>query len=443
MVVLELTPAPKRRGRRVALLAWYPPDNPALPPFIPNMGMYMVAAAVNAAGLDGVELRIWDERTRSAEAVAAEVAAFDPDIVAGSAFLWSLPHLARVMVALAKDDPGRLMVLGGPSARPNMLAHAPFAALAACLDVLVEGEGEAPFPLLVAATDRSPQGLRRLPGLTIRQGDVWHKTAPPPRAVMDTLASPYAQNLIPPGGIGLMETYRGCPFTCSFCEWGVMEAPKNTLTPPRIAAEWQAMAALGLRAVLLADAGLNLNGSAFTALRQAAAETGFLKDRALIAEVYPKALTEDHLRFLEGVGAPHIGIGLQSFDDAVLRHVERKFDPSRLGGLLGALRSVASVTTEIIMGLPGDTPDRFRASFDRARSLGTGLRVYHCAVLPSALMARAPESDAMVYDPVTLRMQSCRGWPEDSIDRTARFLSDEAMAAGGAVGDYFWVFPPA
>lgn len=432
----------KRSGRRVALVAWYPPDNPALPPFIPNMGLYMVAAAVQAAGLAGLDLRIWDERERGPDVVAAEIAAFDPDIVAGSAFLWSLPQIAQVMVALAQDDPSRLIVLGGPSARPNMLGHAPFSALDAVCDVLVEGEGEAPFPALVAATDRSMAGLAQIPGLTLRREGVWRQGNPGARAVMDDLASPYAQGLIPAGGIGLLETYRGCPFTCSFCEWGVMEAPRNVLSPDRIGGEFDAMARLGLGAVLLADAGLNLNASGFNALKAAEEETGFLKDRALIAEVYPKALTEDHLRFLEGVGAPHIGIGLQSFDDAVLRHVERKFDPGRLGGLLGALRSVAAVTTEIIMGLPGDTPERFLTSFERARALGTGLRVYHCAVLPSALMARAPVSDEMVYDPVSLRMRSCRGWPGDSIDRMARRLTDEAAAAGGASGDYFWVFPP-
>jgi radical SAM superfamily enzyme YgiQ (UPF0313 family) len=222
-----------------------------------------------------------------------------------------------------------------------------------------------------------------------------------------------------------------------------MEAPKNVLSSDRIAGEFTAMADLGLGALLLADAGLNLNAKAFAALRRAADETGFLTNRALIAEVYPKSLTEEHVRFLEQVGAPHIGVGLQSFDDATLRHVERKFDPSRLGGLLDVLRSVASVTTEIIMGLPGDTPDQFLKSFARARALGTGLRVYHCAVLPSALMARAPASDLMEYDEVSLKMRSCRGWPSDSIDRMARRLHDEAAAAGGAIGDYFWVFPPA
>ena len=434
----------KRTGRRVALLAWYPPDNPALPPFIPNMGMYMVAAALTAANLDGLDLRIWDERTRSPAEVAQEIAAFDPDVIGGSAFLWSLPALQETLVPLMEDDPTRLLVLGGPSARPNMLALAPFARLARQVDVLVQGEGEAAFADLIATRDRSPAGLGSLRGLTLRHADgPWRANPDGPRAVMDQLASPYRQGLIPAGGIGLLETYRGCPFTCSFCEWGVMEAPKNVLSTARIAGEFTAMDDLGLGAVLLADAGLNLNAQAFAALRRAADETGFLTNRALIAEVYPKALTEDHIRFLETVGAPHIGVGLQSFDDAVLRHVERKFDPARLGGLMDVLRSVASVTTELIMGLPGDTPERFQTSFDRARALGTGLRVYHCAVLPSALMARAPASDQMEFDPVTLKMQRCRGWPGDSIAQMADRMTAASHQAGGASGDYFWVFPPA
>lgn len=433
----------KRRGRRVALVGWYPAADPALPPFIPNLGLYRVAAALRAAGIEDLDLRLWDERDRDPEIVAREIAAFDPDIVGGSAFLWSLPQLAHVLAKVAADDPARLIVLGGPSARQNMLAHAPFRALEQVVDVLVEGEGEAAMTAVVAAPARSMAGLAALTGLTLREGEGWRGAPPAPRAVMDRLASPYRLGLVPAGGIGLMETYRGCPFTCSFCEWGVMEAPRNVLSAQNIMGEFEAMASLGLKALLLADAGLNLNATAFAALRTAAAETGFLKTRALIAEIYPKALTEDHLRFLETVGAPHVGVGLQSFDDAVLRHVERRFDPGRLGGLLGALRSVASVTTEIIMGLPGDTPDRFLVSFERARALGTGLRVYHCAVLPSALMARAPQSDVMDYDPVSLRMRSCRGWPGDSIARMSGRLTDLAHAAGGASGAYFWVFPPA
>ena len=42
------------------------------------------------------------------------------------------------------------------------------------------------------------------------------------------------------------------------------------------------------------------------------------------------------------------------------------------------LKSVSAVAVEIILGLPGDSPENFRRSFERARSLPCALRVYHC-----------------------------------------------------------------
>ena len=432
----------RRSGRRVALLGWYPPEDPALPPFIPNLGLYMVAAAARAAGLEDLELRIWDERERGPEAVAAEVSDFDPDVVAGSAFLWSLPQLTAVIGALKAEDPGRLAVLGGPSARVNMLSHPPFAAAARALDVLVEGEGEGAFPAILAARRRDAEGLTGIGGLRLRTEAGWVPTGPGATAGMDALASPYAAGLVPPGGIGLMETYRGCPFSCSFCEWGVMEAPKNVRGPESIRAEFDAMRPLGLKALLLADAGLNLNNAAFESLRRAGEESDFLRGRGLICELYPTKVRRAHLDFLGRVGAAHIGVGLQSFEAAALREVERRQDEERLPDLLGALREVSHVCTEIIMGLPGDTPEGFLNSFARARALGTALRVYHCVVLPSALMARSPAGHALDYDPVTLKMRSCLGWPPGTIEAMRRRIDEEARAAGGHPGEFFWVFPP-
>lgn len=63
---------------------------------------------------------------------------------------------------------------------------------------------------------------------------------------------------------------------------------------------------------------------------------------------------------------------MQSFGQAALEQVERRYDVNRLPSLLAALRSVASVTVEMIMGLPGDSPDGFWSNFERARWLGTG-----------------------------------------------------------------------
>jgi radical SAM superfamily enzyme YgiQ (UPF0313 family) len=433
-----------RSGRRVALLARYPEHDPAMPQRIPNLGLRMVEAAVRASGLPGVDVKVWDLEPIGpfAGSIASEVIAFDPDIVGFSMFLWSFPFFLEVAAAIKQDDPGRLIVFGGPSARPVMVDMKPHDALSAAADLLVINEGEDTFREVVALTDRSSDALRTLPGVAVRHDGRWKETPVRPLGDLNLLASPYEMDLIPSGGLGILQTYRGCPFTCSFCEWGTMESPKRVRDTASLAAEFRAMERVDVRASLLADAGLNLNNGAFQNLRAAAEETGFLEHRGLICEVYPATVRRDHLDFLRNVGNPYVGVGLQSFDPAVLKQVERKYDEARFEQTLDALNEVARVAVEIIMGLPGDNPETFRRNFERARRLPTALRVYHCVVLPSALMVRSPPEHQLDYDPVTLKMYSCLGWSASALAREAVFLDQEAARVGGQSGAFFWVFPP-
>lgn len=434
----------RRVGRRVALLARYPTHDPAMPRRIPNLGMRMVEAAVRASELPGLEVRTWDLEPDGSDAarVAAEVVAYDPDIVGFSVFLWSLPFFLDVATRLVADSPSRLIVFGGPSARPVMLDLPPHDRPAAAVDVLVINEGEHSFREIVAAPNRDPAALAAIPGIAIREDGRWRETPARPLGDLNELPSPYTMRLVPPNGIGLLQTYRGCPFTCSFCEWGTLESPKRVRDVHNLVAEFNAMDRLGVPAALLADAGLNLNANAFRNLHQAARETGFLERRGLICEVYPAAVRAEHLDFLRMVGSPYVGVGLQSFDTEVLAHVDRKYDEARFEQTLGQLNEVSLVAVEIIMGLPGDNPERFRRNFERARRLRCALRVYHCVVLPSALMVRSQPSDALEYDPVTLKMNACLGWPAGTIAAEAAFLDREAARAGGQSGVFFWVFPP-
>jgi radical SAM superfamily enzyme YgiQ (UPF0313 family) len=428
----------------VALLGRYPEHDPAMPQRIPNLGLRMVEASLRAAALPDLEVMVWDLEPAGLDAarVAAEVIEFDPDVVGFSVYLWSFPFFLGVAAAVKADDPARLVVFGGPSARPVMLDHAPHEAKAAAVDVLVINEGEDAFRELVALADRSPPALMGLPGLALRVEGKWRKTTTRPLGDLNLLPSPYTMKLMPRSGLGILQSYRGCPFTCAFCEWGTLESPKRVRSVASLGAEFEAMDGLGLRGALLADAGLNLNNGAFRNLRDAAEETGFLRSRGLICEVYPATVRQEHLDFLRGVGMPYVGVGLQSFDPEVLAHVERKYDEARFDETLQALTEVSSVAVEIIMGLPGDAPGGFRRNFERARRLPCALRVYHCVVLPSALMVRSPPEYALAYDPVSLKMRSCLGWPMGAIDETADFLSREAARAGGQSGEFFWIFPP-
>ncbi len=434
----------RRSGRRVALLARYPERDRAMPQFISNHGLRMVEATLRAAAPPGLELRVWDLEGGDVDAVATAVLAFDPDLVGCSTYLWSFPFFVDLAQRLKQADPARLLIFGGPSARPSMLAQPPFRQARDWIDVLVINDGEQTLLELVEAPDRRAPALAAIAGIALpaADGPGWFQTPPRPLADLNALPSPYAMDLVPGGGLAVLQTYRGCPFTCSFCEWGTLESPQRVRDAAALQLEFDGMARQPVQGALLVDAGLNLNPHAFRQLREAADRHGFFQDRALICEVYPAKVKDEHLDFLAGVGNALVGIGLQSFDNAVLAGVERSYDEARFEQTLHALKAVAGVAIEIIMGLPGDTPDNFQRSFARARALPCALRVYHCVVLPSALMVRAPAAYNMVYDPVSLKMQSCLGWNAAALASTCDFLDREALQQGGRAGQFFWTFPP-
>jgi len=437
---------PRRSGRRVALLARYPERDRAMPQFISNHGLRMVEASLRAARLDGLELRIWDMIGGREEDVVAELLHFDPDVVGFSTYIWSFPFFVEVARQVKEEDPRRLIVFGGPSARPSMLAQAPFRPACAWIDVLVINDGEQTCVEIVAAKDRSSQGLMTVKGLALRApGGAqagWTETPPRPLADLNELPSPYEMDLVPYDGLAVLQTYRGCPFTCSFCEWGTLESPKRVRGVEELRREFSGMARQPVAGALLVDAGLNLNPHAFRNLREASERHDFFAERTLICEVYPAKVRQEHIDFLGAIGQSLVGIGLQSFDNEVLAHVDRSYDEARFEQTLHQLKEVAGVAIEIILGLPGDTPENFRISFERARSLPCALRVYHCVVLPSALMVRAPASDRLVYDPVDLKMRSCLGWSERELQRECEHMTRRAESEGGRSGQFFWIFPP-
>jgi len=433
----------KRSGRRVALVACYPLRDAAMPQqFISNHGMRMVEASLRAAQIDDLELKVWDLVHASVRPLVEQLIDFDPDVVGFSSYLWSFPFFVEVARRIKADDPARCIVFGGPSARPSMLSLEPFVDAKQWIDALAINEGEDTFVAIVGMRDRNREALAKVPGLALSSNDGWEHTPPRPLSALNDLPSPYQMDLVPKGGIGVLQTYRGCPFTCSFCEWGTLESPKRAWEVESLCREFDALARNEVGGTLLVDAGLNLNEHAFRNLRAASETTGFYRDRFIICEVYPAKVTDAHIDFLASVGRPLVGMGLQSFDHEVLEHVERTYDEARFEQTLQGIGSVASVALEIILGLPGDSPENFRRTFARARSLPCALRVYHCCVLPSALMVRAPDSYRLDYDPVSLKMRSCLGWSREELQREVDFITRQAEIDHGDTGQYFWVFSP-
>lgn len=409
-----------------------------------NYAVRRVQAHLIASELDGLEVHLIESRTPDIDEFLARIEETDPDVIGVSAYVWSFPMLLDVAREVKRRCPDTTIVFGGPSARPSMFARHPFIERRFDVDALVLGEGEEIFVEIVKLHDRSFDSLRQLPGLALPTPDGWHRTNPPsPLENLDSLASPYVLGLHSKNVSAHLESFRGCPLSCSFCQWGEGQGNSRIFSEAYLQRDLEILIAEGIRRSTVVDAALNLNPRAFRNFAKAARATGATKELALSFEVYPSHLTNEHLDFIAECHHPlELGLGLQSYDKDVLRKMQRPFDEKRFENVARTLHSLGClVAIEIILGLPGDNPDSFLRTLERARNLPCEVRVFHCLVLPDALMDRAPPWADMDFDPVTLQMRSCAGWTAKDLEQTVARL--DALPQIDTFGEkaWGWQFP--
>lgn len=432
-------------ARRIALVCMTPePDTNELGHLdLPSYGIRRILASVVAdPELASAQVALVDHKRADVDAYVETLAGFDPDLVGFSIYVWSTPCLVEVARRLKARRPGCTIVFGGPSARTPLFDLPPYAGANTYLDAVVSTEGEAVFREIAKLPVLDRSSLRSVPGLHLPSSGPWLQTGHrEPTSDLDAIASPFQLGIMPKNSVAYLETYRGCPLSCRFCEWGASETSKAVFSADYIARELEAFSRQGSPSVFLLDAGLNLNARGFRNLLEAEERVGFLKSSLFWAEIYPTHIQEEHMRFLSRVGTSYLGVGLQSLDPAVLKLHDRPFDRARFEKAMAQLTSVTTAELQIIFGLPGDTPEGFRRTLEYARSFPVTVRAYHCLVLPDALMSRGRPDWAMRYDPVNLSMKSCLGWSEEDILAMRAELGAATAASGGKAGRFWWSFP--
>ena len=390
----------------------------------------------------GHRVRLIDLGRDDVTAYVQQILTFEPELVGLSIYVWSTATLVAVARQIKQKRPNCIIVFGGPSARSALFDLDYYRGAGTYLDAVVEGDGEVIFRDIARLPDLSPNALRSVHGLTLPANGAWLRTPKRPvTAELDHLASPFQLGLMPRGVVAYLETYRGCPMSCRFCEWGTSEQAKSVFSADYIADELLAFDKLQAPAVFLLDAGLNLNIRGFRHLREANRRTGFLKRTLFWAEIYPSIIRDEHFEFLSEIGPAYLGVGMQSMDQAVLKLHQRPSDSPRFEQAVRDLARITNIELQIIFGLPGDTPEGFRRTLEYALSLPASVRVYHCLVLPDALMTRGLPDWNLRFDAKNLAMISCLGWSEDAILAMRGELDRRARAHRGKQGRYWWSFP--
>jgi tRNA-2-methylthio-N6-dimethylallyladenosine synthase len=170
---------------------------------------------------------------------------------------------------------------------------------------------------------------------------------------------------------------RGCSYYCTFCIVPHVRGRFDHRPTDEILRDVAARVAEGAREVMLVGQTVNAwtdaaRGTDFGDLCRAASEIDGL-ERLTFISPHPKDFSETMIRALAAVPAlnPRMHLPLQSASDPVLRRMNRKYTAATFDEKVRSIRRHLpdwAITTDIIVGFPGETESDFARTLDYVRS---------------------------------------------------------------------------
>ncbi len=305
-----------------------------------------------------------------------------PSIFLFSNYMWNLEENLALSALVKRVNPENVTIHGGPSTPKYEGDAQRYFDEHTHVDVAVRGEGEATFVAILDALDPArPSNLRPLAdvtGLTFRLPTGLVRTPDRERVSdLDLIPSPYLLGMFEPFGMekagAIIETNRGCPYGCTFCDWGSATLSKIRLfSLERVFAELEWSASHHIEICALADANFGIIERDVLIAEKIAELKRHYGYPRILATNYAKN-TVTHLRRIievladvkvltEGV------VSLQSMDRDTLKTIRRSnIKLEQYDSLTTEFRRAGiPLAADIMMGLPGQTPRRFATTCNSA-----------------------------------------------------------------------------
>ena len=170
----------------------------------------------------------------------------------------------------------------------------------------------------------------------------------------------------------------GCNNTCTFCIVPSLRGKEIDRRPGDVLAEIEALVAQGVVEVTLLGQNVNSYGVefgdrlAFGKLLRACGEVDGL-ERVRFTSPHPAAFTDDVIDAMAETPnvMPSLHMPLQSGSDRVLKAMRRSYRSAKFLGIIDKVRELipdAAITTDIIVGFPGETEADFEDTLDVVRA---------------------------------------------------------------------------
>jgi radical SAM superfamily enzyme YgiQ (UPF0313 family) len=331
---------------------------------------------------------------------AAVAAVGDAHIVGFSMYVWNGNRCLAIARELKAARPGALVVFGGPhvpdDAEEFLRAH-PF------IDVACHGEGEETFlEIAERYPDRGWEGVASVSFIDA-SGRFVATPRRPRIADLSLVPSPFLEGVFAPlmeslPGMAwrtVWETNRGCPFKCTFCDWGSAIAGKvHRFELERIRSEAEWIASNRIDYLFIGDANFGIfprDVEIAEAVVAAAARHGYPR-RVLVQQT--KNATERAYQTMKTIAdaglATEMNISIQTTTPEVLEAIKRQNISLETYAELQRrfVRDGVPTFVDMIVGLPAETLQSFKESVSSIVERGQHHRVqfHNLTILPNAEM---------------------------------------------------------
>lgn len=324
------------------------------------------------------------------------------DVVGFSCYVWNRNYSYTLARELKKAKPEIKIIFGGPEPAiedPDFFKKLPF------IDICVKQEGEISFKRVLEALHNGTD-LNDVQGLLINnQGELIDTGKPTRIENLDDIPSPYLagyfdsmmQNNPDVEWNTTLETNRGCPYQCTFCDWGSLTYNKvKKFGLERVFAEldWVGKNRCGF--INIADANFGIFPERDKAIAEKLVEVqktyGYPKSYTISWAKNQRREVIDIVKTLISSGYSKLGLNLsvQSLNDMTLETIKRKnLAINEIGEVFKLCEeNQIPLYTELILGLPGETIETWKENFWKLFKAGnhTGVTVYQAQLLENAEM---------------------------------------------------------
>lgn len=326
----------------------------------------------------------------------------DNSIVGFSTYIWNRNYNNVLARELKKANPNIFLFAGGPE--PSVTDNDFFAKFP-YLDICVKQEGEKAVKAVLEQflTDKNYLDIN---GLIVNVNGKTVDTGEPNRINdLDTIPSPYLTDVFKElmekhpevRWNATLETNRGCPYMCTFCDWGSLTYSKvKKFDLGRVYAELEWIGKNNCDFVSLTDANFGIfpERDSLIADKLISVQKEYNNPKAYTIAWAKNQKQEvvDIVRKLIYEGGSKMGLNLsvQSMDDNVLDIIKRKnLAMNKIQEVFDLCEKYSiPLYTELILGLPGETLETWKQNFYKLFKTGnhTGITVYQAQLLENAEM---------------------------------------------------------